>query len=237
MPRKSLKKLAGYIAIELLCAYSAVAADYYYKAGFATYGHVEALALEDRRGHRAVIADATFSVPLSVADMVAAQVMKDYKIERSDLMIYSVATGDPSPAEALTAIGAALGKLNQAYLVYGNGRLTASSYDGKCLVGISPEGSLDACSTPAGDTVGGYIKSALTIVDLSQGLQTRDQPPKPSVAVQALAIGPVVLFSGPENVAQPGKRIILATTPAVENDTRLDVAAGEVFLRIGGRPH
>ncbi|GEM_PF-2864756 len=235
MPTKSLKKLAGYIAIELLCAYSAVAADYYYKAGFASYGRAEALAIEDRRGRRAVIANATFSVPLAVADSIAARAIKEYKLERPDVLIYSVASGDPAPDDVHTAIGAALGNLKAAYLAFGNGRLTASSYDGHCLVAISAEGSLDACTTPAGDTLGGYIKSALQIVDLTHGLQTRQDAPR-SVAVQTLAIGPVVIFSGPENVAQPGKRIILATTPAVENDTRLDVAAGEVFLRIGGRP-
>lgn len=236
MPKKSLKKLAGYIVIELLCASGAFATDYYYKAGFATYGQARALALQDRKGHRAVIASAAFSMPMSVVDSIAAQVIKDYSLERADLMIYSVATADPVPADARTAIGAALGNLKAAYLVFGNGRLTASSYDGHCLVAISPEASLDSCTTPGGDTVGGYIRSALKIVDLGQGLQTRETAPR-SVAVQTLAVGPVVLFSGPENVAQAGKRIILATTPAVPDDTRLDVAAGEVFLRIGGRPH
>jgi len=236
MPKKSLKKLAGYIAIELLCASGAFAADYYYKAGFASYGQARALALEDRKGHRAVIASAAFSMPLSVVDSIAAQAMKQYGLDRADLMIYSVATADPKPSDAQTAIGAALGNLRSAFVGFGNGRLTATSYDGHCLVAISPEASLDACTTPADDTIGGYIRSALKIVDLNQGLQTREAVPR-SVAIQTLAIGPVVLFSGPENVAQPGKKIILATTPAVENDTRLDVATGEVFMRIGGRPH
>src|SRR5947209_5705656 len=99
MPRKLLTKLAGCIAIELICACGAFAADYYYKAGYATFGHVEALALEDRHGHRAVIVNATFSVPLSVADSIAAQAIKEHSLERSDLLIYSVAGGDPAPAD------------------------------------------------------------------------------------------------------------------------------------------
>lgn len=236
MPRKSLKKLAGCIAIEVLCAYSACAADYYYKAGFAASGQARALALEDRKGRRAVILTTAFDAPLSVADMIAAQAIKEYGLERASLLIYSVASGDPKPADARTAIGAALGNLKAASLVYGNGRLTVSSYDGHCLVAISAEASLDACSTPAGDVMGGYIRSALQIVDLSHSLQTREATPR-SVSVQTLAIGPVVVFSGPSNVAQTGKRVIVAATPAVESDTRLEVAVGEVFIRVGGRPH
>lgn len=236
MPRKSLKKLAGCIVIELLCASGAFAADYYYKAGFAASGQARALALEDRKGHRAVILTTAFDAPLSVVDTIAAQAIKEYNLERASLLIYSVASGDPALSDARTAIGAALGNLKAALLVYGNGRLTVSSYDGHCLVAVSAETSLDACTTPAGDLMGGYIRSAFQIVDLSHGLQTREATPR-SVAVQTLAIGPVVLFSGPSNVAQPGKRIIVAATPAVENDTRLEVAAGEVFIRVGGRPH
>ena len=53
MPKKSLRKLAGCIAIELVCALAAHAADY--KASYAEFGHVRALALEDSRGQRAVI--------------------------------------------------------------------------------------------------------------------------------------------------------------------------------------
>lgn len=236
MSKKSLKRLAGCIVIKLVCAAAGFAAEYPYKAGFATYGHVEALTLEDRRGHRAVIANATFSVPLPVVDSIAAEAIKQYAVERSSLLIHSVASGDPSPAEAQNAIGAALGNLKPAVLIYGNGRLTVSSYDGHCLVAISPDASLDSCTTPAGDSVGGYIRSALRMVDLGHGLQTREDTTR-SVAIQTIAIGPVVIFSGPSNVAQPGKRIIVAATSAVENDTRLDVAAGEVFLRVGGRPH
>lgn len=236
MPKKSLKKLVGCIAIELLCASGAFAADYYYKAGFAAYGHANALALEDRKGHRGVILTTGFDTPLSVADAIAAQAMKEYGLERASLVIYSVASGPAAPADARTAIGAALGNLKAAMLVYGNGRMTVSSYDGHCLVAVAPDASLDPCTTPAGDLLGGYIRSALQIVDLSHGLQTRESVPR-SVTVQTLAIGSIVLFLGPSNVAQPGKKIIVAATPAVENDTRLDVAAGQVFLRIGGRPH
>lgn len=236
MLKKLSKRLAGCIVIELVCAAAAFAVDYPYKAGFAAHGHVEALVLEDRKGHRAVITNATFSVPLSVADSIAAEAIKQYGLERPGILIYSVASGDPVPAEAQTAIGAALGKLEPAILIFGNGRLTVSSYDGHCRVAISSDASLDNCSTPAGDSLGGYIRSALRMVDLSHGLQTRGASPQ-SVAIQAIAIGPVVIFSGPANIAQGGKRVILAVTPPVENDTRLDVAAGEVFLRVGGRPH
>jgi hypothetical protein len=236
MLKKSLKKLAGCLAIELLWASGAFAADYYYKAGFAASGQAKALALEDRKGHRAVVLTTAFDAPLSVGDTIAAQAIKEYGLERASLVVYSVASGPAAPADARTAIGAALGNLKAAMLVYGNGRLTVSSYDGRCLVAVSAEASLDPCTTPVGDLLGGYIRAALQVVDLSEGLQTRDAVPH-SAVVQTLAIGPIVLFLGPSNVVQAGKKIILAATPAVETDTRLDVAAGQVFLRVGGRPH
>ena len=236
MPKKLSKKLAGCIAIELVCALGAYAADYEFKAGYAAVGHVKALALEDRRGQRAVIVTAAFSVPLSVADSIAAAAIKEYNIDRASLLFHSVASGDPVHQDAHTAIGAALGDLRESFVVFGNGRLTVSSHDGRCRTALTVDASLAACTTPAGDSVSGRIRSALRIVDQTRGLQTRDQAPH-SVAVQAIALGDsVVIFSAPSNVAQPGKSIILALTPAVENDTRLSAAVGDVFLRVGGRP-
>jgi hypothetical protein len=235
MPKKSLKKLAGCIVIEVLCALGAQAAGYDYSAGYASVGQVKALALEDRHGQRAVIVAAAFSVPLSVADMIAAQAIKAYKLDRASLMIYSVASGDPVPQDANTAIGAALGKLQQIYLVYGNGRLTASLSDGHCVAGLTAEAALGPCTNAAGDTLGGVIRSALRVVDLSHGLETRDTTPR-SVAVQAIAIGPVVILAVPENYARPGRRMILAVSPAIENDQRVNQAIGELFVRVGGRP-
>ena len=236
MPKKSLKKLAGCIVIELLCGLTAFAADYQFKAGFATYGQAKALALEDRRGHRALIVNGAFDIPLSVADAIAAQAMKQYNLERADLLIYSVASGDAKPVDARTAIGSALGALQPAVLIYGNSRLTVSSYDGRCLVGISPEASLESCNTPVGDSVRGQIRAAFQLVNVPHPLQSRDGSLPPPVAIQALAIGPVVIFSGPSNLAQPGHRVILAVTPAVEEDPRLNAAVGEIYLRVGGRP-
>ena len=87
MQKRLLKKLAGYIAIELVCVVAASAADYEFNAGYVELGRVKALALEDRRGQRAVIAAAAFSVPLAVADTIAAQAIKQFNIERSSLMI------------------------------------------------------------------------------------------------------------------------------------------------------
>ena len=236
MRRKSLRKLAGCIVIELVCALGAFAADYEYKAGYAAFGHAKAVALEDRRGQHAIIVAAAFGIPLSVADSVAALAIKQYNLERASLLIYSVASGDPLPADARTAIDAAFTDLRPSTLVYGNGRLTVSAYDGRCRIAISAEASLDACTTPVGDSIRGVIRSAFRLVDVPHALQSRNEAPRGSVAVQAIAVGPVVLFSGPSNVAQPGRRVILAVTPAVDNDPQLNAAVGEVFLRVGGRP-
>lgn len=237
MQKKSWKKLAGCIAIELACACSALAAGYEYNAGYAEFGQAKAVALEDKRGQRAAIVTAAFSVPLSVADSIAAEAIKQYHLERSSLLIYSVATGDPNPHQALTALGAALGKLSPAILVYGDRRLTVSSGTGHCLVALSPQASLEPCTTPAGDLVHSPIRSALQMVDLTPGLTSRDAAPR-SLAIQAIRLGrSVVIFSAPEDFSQPGKHMILAMTPAIGgDDTHVSQAVGEVFIRIGGRP-
>ena len=236
MRKKLSRRLAGCIVIELLCGAAAVAADYQFKAGYATYGQAKALALEDRRGHRALIVSGAYNIPLPVADAIAAQAMKEFSLDRANLLIHSVASGEPRPVDAHTAISAALGSLQPAVLIYGNSRLTISSYDGRCLIAISPEASLEPCNTPAGDTVRGQIRSAYQVVNVPHALQTREEAPAPGVPLQTIAIGPVVIFSGPSNLAQPGHHMILATTPAVEEDAKLNAAVGEVYLRVGGRP-
>lgn len=237
MQKKSWKRLAGSIAIELACAVNALAAGYEYNAGYAEFGQVKAVALQDKRGQRAALVTAAFNVPLSVADSIAAEAIKQYHLERSSLLIYSVASGDPNPQQALTAIGAALGKLAPAILIYGDRRLTVSSGTGKCLVAVSPQASLEPCTTPAGDLVHSPIRSALQIVDLDRGLTTRESTPH-SLAIQAIALGrSVVIFSAPEDFSQPGKHMILAMTPAIGgDDVHVSQAVGEVFIRIGGRP-
>jgi hypothetical protein len=236
MPRKSLRKLAGCIVIELLGTWVAAAADYQFKAGYATYGQARALAIEDQRGHRALIVMGAFSIPLPISDLIAASAIKEYNLERPNLLIRSVASGDPKPVDARTAMGAALGALQPAILIYGNSRLTVSTHDGRCQVGISAEASFESCNTPVGDTVRGQIRAALRLVNLPHPLQSRDDAAPQPVAIQAIAIGPVVILAAPTNLAQPGRHMILAVTPAVEEDPQLNAALGDVYLRVGGRP-
>ena len=76
MPKRLSRKLAGCFAIELLFAAGLAAADSDYQAGTAATGKVKALALEDRRGTRAVFASAEFGVTQAVADFIAAQVVR-----------------------------------------------------------------------------------------------------------------------------------------------------------------
>lgn len=236
MPRKSLRKLAGCIVIELLCGCGAFAAPYQFKAGYSSYGQAKALAIEDLRGHRALIVTGAFSIPLSIADLIAAAAIKEFNFERPNLLIRSVASGDPKPVDARTAIGAALGALQSAILIYGNGRLTVSSYDGRCLVGISEQASFESCNTPVGDTVHGQVRAALRLVNQLHPLQSREDAAPQPVSIQAIAIGPVVILAAPSNLAQPGRHMILAVTPAVEEDPQVNAALGDVYLRVGGRP-
>ena len=129
MPKKLSRKLAGCFAIELLFAAGLLAADPDYQAGTAAAGKVKALALQDRRGTRAVFATVEFRVSQSVSDFIAAQVLKAYDVDRAALLLHSTGQADPAPVDAVTAIGAALGALEPAVVRSGGGAISITAPD------------------------------------------------------------------------------------------------------------
>ena len=227
MPQRLSKRLAGFTATELLLALAVHAADF--QAGFAASGSVKALALEDRRGSRAVLVNTAFPAPLALADRIAAEVIQAYGLERSSLLIRSVAAGEPAPRDAVIAIGAALGNLKDARIDFGQGLLQVSTA-GECHA-VDDNAFLAGCGL-ALTRVRGSIRSAYRLVDLTHGLQTREDTP-PSCAVQAIALGDqVVILAAPENFlhAAPGR--ILAAFPPVPDDPRVSASIAEVLSRI-----
>jgi len=142
MPKKLSRKLAGCFAIELLFAAGLLAADSDYQAGTAAAGKVKALALEDRRGHRAVFATAEFPLSQSVSDFIAVQVLKAYGVDRAGLLLYSAGQGDPAPDDAVTAIGAALGSLEPAVVRSSGGAVSITAPDGRCRAMLAANGAV-----------------------------------------------------------------------------------------------
>src|ERR1039457_7053706 len=98
MRKRSSRKLAGCIAIELALALTAgFAADY--RAGAAASGSARALVLEDARGTRAVFTQTEFPITQALADFAAAQLLRSLDLERSGLLLHP--QPDPPTPRAL----------------------------------------------------------------------------------------------------------------------------------------
>jgi hypothetical protein len=207
MPRRLSRRLVGWLAIELLLG----AADDRllssatrqatndddlphgtYKSGTAQTGRVQALALSDRHGRVAVIAQAEFAVPQSVSDMVAVEVMKAHRLERGDVLIRS-ATGNPAcvgfdcKGQLLEVIEAAMGALEPARLL-SDGTVVSAFAGGTCRASVSRDGALAFERCAGGRPLRGGIRSAFQTVEPEHGLLPRGATP-PAFSVQALVLG------------------------------------------------
>lgn len=233
MRTRSSRRLAGYIAIELLLGFLGAAADFDYRAGAAASGQARVLVLEDRHRHKAVIVNVAFSAPLSVSDRIGATAAKDHGLDRSALVIHSTLDGEPAPQDAVTAISTALADLEPARVSYGNGVLAVSTAAGCNMV--AGNAVMEACTAVDGGPVGGTIRSAFRVVDLARGLQARTAVPR-YATVQAIALGEVVLIlSAPANFVEPSPGRIVAALPAIDADSRVAAALSDVLARVRRR--
>jgi len=231
MPKRSLQRLAGSIAIELLLGFLTAAADFDYQAGAAAYGQARVLVVEDRHHHPAVVINVAFSTPLPVSDHIGALAAKAYGLDRAALVIHSTLEGGPAPQDAVTAIGAALAALEPARVTYGNGVLAVSAAAG-CTM-ISADAVTQACTETNGDPVRGPIRAAFRVVDLTRSLQARAVAPR-YATVQAIALGDAVLIlSAPANFVEPAPGRIVAVLPAIDPDPRVAAALADVLARVG----
>jgi hypothetical protein len=217
MPKKLSRKLAGCFAIELLFAAGLLAADPDYQAGTAAAGKVKVLALEDRRGTRAVFATVEFRVSPSVSDFIAAQVLKAYDVDRAALLLRSAGQGDPAPDDAVIAIGAALGALEPAVLRLSGGAISITAPDGHCRATLAADGALAFERCGAGDPVRPPIRAAFQVVDPSHALQPRGDPVR-SGSVQAIALG---------------TRFMVLVVDGEREDARVSAAVRQVLARVG----
>lgn len=217
MPKKLSRKLAGCFAIELLFAAGLLAADPDYQAGIAAAGKVKALALEDRRGTRAVFATVEFRLSQSLSDFIAAQVLKAYGVDRAALLLHSEGQGDPLPDDAVAAIGAALGAFEPAVVRSGGGAVSITSPDGHCRATLAADGALAFDRCALGEPVRAPIRVAFQIVDPLHPLQPRGQP---------------VLFSSVQAIAL-GRQFVVLTVDGARDDARVSAAVRQVLARVG----
>jgi hypothetical protein len=216
MPKKLSRKLAGCFAIELLLAAGLLAADCDYQAGTAAAGKVKALALEDRRGHRAVFATAEFRISQSLSDFIAAQVLKAYGVDRAGLLLVSAGQGEPAPDDAVAAIGAALGGLDPAVVRSSGGVVSVTAPDGHCRATLAADGAVAFERCGPGEPVRAPIRAAFQMVDPAHGLQPRGEPIRSS-SVQAIALG---------------NRFVVLAVEGDRDDARVSAAVRQVLARV-----
>jgi hypothetical protein len=184
MSRKFWKRLAGCIAI----SGSLAAAAPEYRAGAAATDHVRAVVVEDRRGARAVFAEADFPIARATSDFVAVQLAKAYGLDRAAIVISGTGSTAEEPAAILAAIERALGALQPAAI---SGAISIRSATGACIATLYPI-RLDSCRE--GRTLSGPIRAAFRMIDLPHPLQRRDTVP-PAYPIQAVAIGKVTILA------------------------------------------
>jgi hypothetical protein len=193
MRRRSWKKLAGCIATSLAFAGGAAAADYRAAAG--SVGTARALAMEDGRGNTAILAQAEFRITQSLADLVAAQVMKEHAIDRAGILLRWSGIGNrpAQPDDLVASIELALAGREPAVVRYTHRGLSVMAEEfERCLASVSPDGNLgmSGCWND-GTAISGGIRAAFQMVEPAHGLQRRGDTVR-SFPVQAIGLGKVV---------------------------------------------
>ena len=246
MRRRSSRRLAGCIAIELAAA-GLAAAHLEYRAGTAGSASAKALALEDRGGHVAVMAQAEFAIRRALADLLAAQVMKTYGLERGAILLRGAPGAPPAapgqPQDLFAVISAALGQLNPARVLYDGTAIAVTTPEGRCLAEISAGARLAFADCSAGRPVGGPIRSAFQMAEPVRGLQQRSTP-APSFPVAAVALGKRVAILALGGEPPPGiasgrraKDLLIAPfsndNVAPPDDPQVRAAIQSVLARVG----
>jgi hypothetical protein len=192
---------------------------------------VRAVVVEDRRGARAVFAEADFPITRATSDFIAAQLVKAYDLDRAAIVISGKGEAVEEPAAILSAVERALASLQPANLTL-SGAISVRTADGSCLATLYPI-RLSGCA--GGQSMSGPIRGAFQMVDLPRALQSRESTP-PSYPVQAVAIGraTILALSGE---ARAGKYsgIVVAhanDTAPMPNDPVVDGAVANVLKRV-----
>lgn len=227
MSTKCWRRLAGSIAISAGLA----AAAPEYRAGAAATDHVRAVVVEDRRGARAVFAEADFPITRATSDFVAVQLVKAYELDRAAIVISGKGDAAEEPAAILTAVERALAALQPANLTVG-AAISVRTANSACLATLYPL-RLSGCA--GGQSLSGPIRGAFQMVDLPHPLQTRDTVP-PAYPVQAVAIGKATILALGGDVP-PGKFAGIVVPNATDtkpmpNEPAVEAAVANVLKRV-----
>jgi hypothetical protein len=229
----------------LFCAAGLWVAGLEYQAGIAAAGGVKALALEDRRGNRAVIAEGDRALTRQISDLVAVEVMKEHGLDRGVILLRGTGSRPAATSAFLDVIRAAFQALAPAalrstgdtlYLSWGPSAHPARA----CLL---PSGALElscAGSSAAGSPVLAPILGVFQMVDLTHGLLKRGDP-RPVYPVLAIAFGKqfAILALGGKAPVDEFRRAGVIVAPFSNDaepfpeDPRVRTAIRQALSRIG----
>lgn len=227
------RRLATCIAID--CCFAAAADRPEYRAAAASSAHARALVIEDRRGFRAVFADADFPVTREVSDFVAVQLVKAAGLDRAGIVISGSGPASPEASEIVGAVAEALLNL-QAASVSVSKVISVFTEGGACIATFYPA-RLGGCEE--GTATHGRIRAVFQMIDVPHGLATRESAAR-AYPVQAVAIGnaATVLALGGEpatpKFAAPGRIVVPLATDAraTAPETVVEKAAAAVLRRV-----
>jgi hypothetical protein len=201
-----------------------------------------ALALQDAHGKYAVIAQTDFRITQAIADFVAAQILQTHEIDRAALLLHwsGIANRPAKPDELVSAIQAAMEKMDPATVRYGHRSISVVGEGDRCIASVNPDGTLafDAC-TPGTD-ISGPIRAAFQMVEPAHALLKRGETVR-LFPVQAIALGKeatILALSGearfPEGVNPRG--LIFAPfsneADAAPQDAQVMAAVRRVLARV-----
>jgi hypothetical protein len=241
MRKRSSKKLAGSIAIELVLVVAASAAEF--RAGSASAPTARALALEDARGNRAVFAQTDFRITQALADFVAGQLLSTQNLDRAGLVFRWGGIGNrpAQPDDLVSAVSTAIAVLEPATVRYGHRVLSVVTGNDHCLGTLNEDGAVAFAGCVEGEPVTPAIRAAFQMVEPAHGLLTRGETAR-SFPIQAIALGKqvtILALSGeamlPEGLDTRG--LIFSpfsneASPPPVRDARVRAAIQRVIARV-----
>jgi hypothetical protein len=239
MPRRSLRRLAGCIGIELLLALAgAVPAwpvDPDYRAGTGYTDHVKAVAIEDRHGERVVFVEADFAITHQIADLAAVQLAKAYGLDRPSLVFRGTGDLTAHPQDLIVAVTEALGSKQPAHIRRTAAGLSISA--ARCVATLFP---IAFAGCAPGAEVRGFIRAAFQMVEPAHGLLQRGETPL-AYPVQAVGLGKdaaILALGGDAPVAEFAAGGLIAIAHANGNaampaDPAIRAAVRQVLARVG----
>jgi hypothetical protein len=241
MRKRSSKRLAGCIAIELTLAALGWSAEF--KAGAASASTARALVLEDAKGSRAVFAQAEFRITQSLADFVAGRLLSAQSLDRAAILFRwgGIGARPAQPDDLVAAITSAIAALEPATLRYGHRVLSIAGESGNCLGSLNEDGAVGVAGCGEGTDVTGLIRAAFQMVEPNHALLKRGETAH-AFPVQAIALGKqvtILALSGesalPDGI--PPRGLIFSPfsnhdRPPPLQDARVQAAIHRVLARV-----